>query len=75
MADSKAGTRYTTLTADNQSANLWVVTILTICITTAGLFARGFAKGSIGTALKKDDWTIIGAWASLSKFRLTFTIF
>ncbi|QDS74105.1 hypothetical protein FKW77_009728 [Venturia effusa] len=61
MSDS-AGTRYTTLTATDQSANIWVVSIITICVSTACFAVRAFSKSRTAFKFGFDDYSLIGGW-------------
>ncbi|KAF2432011.1 hypothetical protein EJ08DRAFT_695813 [Tothia fuscella] len=62
MATATDGIRYTVLTPDNQSANIWVTVIISICFTTAAILARGLSKALVHMRYDWDDYTIIGAY-------------
>jgi hypothetical protein len=62
---SEAGTRYTTLTADNQSANIWIMTILSVCFTTAMILVRAISKRIAGFKYTLDDYVMLGAYVSI----------
>jgi len=49
-----------TLTPDNQAANLWVVTLLCLSLSTVALLARGIAKWRFRLPRTADDY-VLGA--------------
>jgi hypothetical protein len=74
MSDT-AGTRYTTLTSTNQSANIWVVSIIAICVSTACFAIRGLSKSRTGLKFGADDYTLIGGWVRSLKYTILVQLY
>lgn len=64
MSDS-AGIRYATLTATDQSANIWIVSTITVLVSTACFAVRALSKSRTGFKFGLDDYALIAGWVCL----------
>lgn len=62
-----AGTRYATITSTDQSANIWVVSVISICVSTACFVTRGLSKSRTELKFGPDDYTLIAGWVRVFK--------
>ncbi|TID23972.1 ATP-dependent DNA helicase II subunit 2 [Venturia nashicola] len=61
MSDN-AGTRYATLTSTDQSANIWVVSIITALVSAACFAVRVLSKSRTGFKFGFDDYSLLVGW-------------
>jgi hypothetical protein len=59
---SESGTRYAVITADNQSANIWVCAIIAVAFSTACMAVRIINRSRFAFKFGIDDYTFAGAW-------------
>jgi hypothetical protein len=59
---AEAGHRYTVITPDNQSANIWVCGLTGVLLGTACLIGRGLFRFRLGFAFSLDDWVFALSW-------------
>ncbi|KAE9988424.1 hypothetical protein EG328_011184 [Venturia inaequalis] len=56
------GIRYATLTSIDQSANIWVVSIITVLVSTACFVVRILSKSRTGFKFGFDDYSLVAGW-------------
>ena len=69
----EAGTRYIELTEDNQSANIWVVALISVAIATACLGTRLVSKTRMGFKFATDDWVFLAGWVCWASLMCNWT--